>query len=433
VSRAAAGWGRIGQAGADLLRLAETTVLVIVDEVLAHDPVGHPAWPLCRGLGALGFGRVELRGAEDDGDDFALLMRGFSFRHGPALRSGEPSGRAAPRQIVLHLGSDPEVRAAAAERARSSPFAALRWGPCWVELDSLAQAGEGTCEPCDVGDEPIGPVARIAAGLALQEALIMVGGLDEAAPPEPRVNFDASTPSRTRADPGGWPPALIESEVLEVIGAGAVGTQLVEGLAPLLGPGCELRIFDFDAVGPENLAMQPVYTPEDVGRPKALVLAEKLEPLCHPDVELRPIVSPYEERPRDLSPPALRLACPDSFAARHYANSCSLSDGVPLVEGGSSPLVAQQRTYLPGRTACLEHRIPNLAHRVAAERNSCSAHLALTLPGTNLICAGMLAAEALRALAPARFGEPSLGTLVYDARFPQRFGITDPLEPCSHS
>ncbi len=89
---------------------------------------------------------------------------------------------------------------------------------------------------------------------------------------------------------------------------------------------------------------------------------------------------------------------------------------------------------MPGVTACLEHRIPHLRERARQEqdRASCAEQRAFTLPGTNMICAGLLAAEALRALEPQSFGPPSRGTLVYDARFPQRFGAEAALPPCDH-
>jgi molybdopterin/thiamine biosynthesis adenylyltransferase len=171
-----------------------------------------------------------------------------------------------------------------------------------------------------------------------------------------------------------------------------------------------------------------------MGLPKAAVMAEKLAPLCDPALDLRPMVMRYEERPPTLAAPSLRVACPDSFAARKHANDCSLADGVPLAEAGSSPLAAQERTYLPGRTACIQHRIPNLSERAASERDraSCSAEHAFTLPGTNMICAGILAAEALRALQPETFGWPSAGTVVYDAHFPERFGVSDVRPACFH-
>jgi molybdopterin/thiamine biosynthesis adenylyltransferase len=227
---------------------------------------------------------------------------------------------------------------------------------------------------------------------------------------------------------------LVERATIDVIGAGAVGSNLLESLAPVLGPGCELRIFDFDRVGPENLAVQPAFSEADVGRAKAEVMAEKLAPVCDSGLDIRPLVERYEERPGQLSPASLRVACPDTFAARKYLNDCSLADGVPLVEAGVSPLVAQQRSYIPGRTACLEHRIPDLARRAANERDRarCPEERALTLPGTSMICGGILALEALRALQPDALGQASAGSVVYDARFPERFGVVDARPPCTH-
>ncbi len=49
-----------------------------------------------------------------------------------------------------------------------------------------------------------------------------------------------------------------------------------------------------------------------------------------------------------------------------------------------------------------------------------------------MVCGGILAAEALRALRPQEFGWPSTGTVVYDAHFPERFGVIDLRPPCSH-
>lgn len=146
------------------------------------------------------------------------------------------------------------------------------------------------------------------------------------------------------------------------------------------------------------------------------------------------MVMPYEDRPSTLSRPSLRIACPDTFACRLYVNRQSVRDGVPLAEAGSSPLAAQVRVYVPGHTACLEHRIPNLQKKAAAEqgRASCGRNPARTLPGTNMIIAGILAAEAMRALQPEVFGPPSQGTITYDARAPERFGVVEVRPPCRH-
>ena len=73
---------RLDQAGADIQRIGRTSVLVVVDEVDLTLPQFHPAWPLCRALGALGFGNIHLLGAGLFGEAFALMMEGFQFEYG---------------------------------------------------------------------------------------------------------------------------------------------------------------------------------------------------------------------------------------------------------------------------------------------------------------------------------------------------------------
>lgn len=434
-----AGEERLFQAGVDIASISEARVVVIVDGLTSGAPWAHPAWALCRGLGALGFGSIELWGGEEYRPAFSLLMEGVAFRHQPAgFADSHGSERAAATEIVLYLGSDPLTRESCLDYAteRSSRFLSIRWGSSWVEMVSATPDSASDTMLDLVGDvEPISPVSRIAAGLALQETLVLVGQLDSVAPRDARVSFDAASETRS-CEPGGegWPPPRIESAIVEVIGAGAVGTNLLESFAPLLGPGCELRIFDFDEVGPENLATQATFSAEDTGRPKAEVMAEKIAPLCDPSLDLRPVPMRYEERPHTLSRPCLRVACPDTFAARKHCNDRSLADGVPLVEAGCAPLVAQVRSYLPRVTACLEHRIRNLPQRAATEqdRAACSHEQAFTLPGTSMICGGLLATEALRTLDPDCFGLPSRGTIGYDARFGRRFGVVDVQPACNH-
>jgi molybdopterin/thiamine biosynthesis adenylyltransferase len=442
MSSAEESWeSRVSQAGADILNIAETTILVVVDDSPLGPTWRHPVWPLCRSLAALGFGAIHLRAPNGYFEALSPLMHGAWFvqegADGPDPVSCEEN---AEYDVVLHLGNDPRARRRCAEFEPPCPafFASLAWGPTWSSLlsspsplDEFASQDIG-----DVGEqEPPAPIVRIAAGLGLQEALIVAGRLQSAARVNSVVSFDATTETRVPDDSGiPWPPAWIESASIDVMGAGAIGTHLCESLTPLLGVACELRIFDPDCVGPENLSVQPVYASEDIGRSKAEVMAEKLKAVSDPGLKIIPMVMRYEDRPQKLARPSLRVACPDTFSARKYANDCSIADGVPLVEAGCSPLTAQQRSYLPGRTSCLEHRLASLANRAAGEqdRASCTLEQALTLPGTTMIAGGILALEALRALDPQRFGWPSRGTVTYDARFPNRFGVIDLRAPCVH-
>lgn len=432
---------RISEAGADVRRIAETTVLVKVGDVPADQLWRHPAWPLCRGLAAVGFGAVHLRGAVDYFDDLADLLQSPRFTQEPGLWLAEATESLAPNaDIVIDVTNDRAGKEACFKLAldRSSHFISLTWGRAWVSLacSSPYEVGEVAANvPEGTAPQPLLPIARVAGGLALQEALINSGRIEAACPPDPLVTCDFLSGSRTsdglNAD---WPDLKITDAIIDVIGCGGIGVHFLEAFAPLLGRTCQLRIFDPDVVGGENLSSQIAYSGQDIGRPKVLAMAERLLNLCDRALAMWPFAVAYEDRPREMSPPTLRVSCVDNWGARKYLNDLALADGIPLIDAGSSPLAAQVRAYQPGQTACLEHRISNLAQMAADERASasCGRNRALTLPGTNMIAGGLLGMEAARTLRPEVFGSPPPGTITYDARFPKRFGITDIRRPCTH-
>jgi len=434
-------FNRISAAGADVQGIAETSVLVKVDDVPADRLWRHPAWPLCRGLAAVGFGSVHLRGAIDYFDDLADLLQGARFTQEPGLWFPEAAEHLAPEvEIVIDVTNDRASKEVCAKLclARSSHFISLTWDRTWVALacglpseaaEFVASVPEGTQA------EPLLPVARVAGGLALQEALIRAGRVELACPPEPLVVYNAASESRTGTQPGeGWSDVGIEDAIVDVIGCGGIGVHFLEAFAPLLGRGCELRLFDGDVVAGENLPAQITYRDGDLGRPKVLAMAESLSEICDSALVIQPFAVPYQQRPRNLATSTLRVSCADNWSVRKYANDVSLRDGVPLVDGGSSPIASQVRTFYPWRTACLEHRILGLAEKAANEQDaaSCARASDATLPGTNMICGGMLAAEGLKALDVEGFGPPSLGTVIYDARFPRRLGVIDSRPSCTH-
>lgn len=435
---------RISDAGVDIFQIAETSVLLKVGDISAQCVRQHPVYALCRGLGALGFDSIHLCGAVEYFDVMAEVMDGCNFVQHPGIWLAEEMAmEMAPEDVdlIIDLTNEIGFRSFCQDLAvvRACPCIYVMWGPSWVavnfspimetELGELAAATE-------IEQNTFPPIARIACGLALQEALALAGQVDLVAPLEKTVIYNVAADDRvSRLTESFWTSGRIEDVTLEVVGAGGIGVHLLESLAPVLGHGCEVRLFDPDEVGVENIPLQTPYTSADVDRPKAIVISEKLRQICHPDVAIRPMVMGYEQRPLDLQEPTVRITCPDTWAVRKYANDLSIVDGIPLLDAGSFPLAAQQRSYYPGLTACLSHRIRDLAGKSAREQepNSCSANPALTLPGTNMVIGGILAAETLKALQPERFGLPSRGTITYDARAPQRFAVVDIRSPCQHS
>ncbi|MHA2231440.1 MAG: ThiF family adenylyltransferase [Candidatus Hodarchaeales archaeon] len=430
----------MSDAGGNLRKISRATVLIKVGDINAQEVCQHPVYNLLKALGAVGFGSIYLCGAADYFDDLDFMMQGANFIQIPGLWFSQHIARAAPRaNIIVNLTNDFESGPICAyvSASRSCNYLQLVWGPCWVtasgrpiesaELGKLPKSNSKTYTPATI--------ASIVSGLALQEVLMNVSDMELFEPIAEVVIYNMAANDRisTRLDQL-WSCGGVKGKTVELIGAGAVGSHTLECLVPMLNHGCELRIFDYDDVGVENLAIQTVFSEKDVGRPKAEVMTEKLQRMSRgPKIE--PFVMPYQEYPTHLSRPSLRVVCPDNWKARKYANDLSIQhDGVPLVEAASSAEAAIQRSYYPGITACLEHRIPNFAKKAATEKEpeSCGQSTAPTLPGTNMVIAGILAAEAMKALVPEQFGLVSKGCICYDVRCGRRFRVINEKSPCSH-
>jgi len=433
---------RVAEAGVDTRRLAQSEVLICVGKALrSAELCGHPVDALCRALMPLGFRAVSLCGGEEFFGELVVDTEG-GLQHFPGDGSAETLAcLAASADVVVDLDSDDDGRPESGRAATERPSLGLRfrWGDAWAAMWSAPQSDLcrlDSAAPTPATGTSTAPIARIVAGLALQEIVIHTGRIAAACPPARCIAYDAGTESRGwegEQGIGGMTQFGIEHAIIDVVGAGAVGAHLLECLVPLLA-NSELRIFDPDVVAPENLSLSAMYDADDVGRSKAVAAASRLTVKAGHDVSIHPFPTRYEEQPRSLRPPSLRIACVDTFAARNYLNDLSLGDGVPLTEAGSSPLAGQVRTYLAGRTACLAHRIPRLAQKAASEKDSasCLQNPAPTLPGVNMVVAGMQALEAVRTLWSPDAGGPSLGTIVYDCREPRRIGVTGVRAPCVH-
>ena len=117
-----------------------------------------------------------------------------------------------------------------------------------------------------------------------------------------------------------------------VVGCGGLGCPVLQYLAAA-GVGT-LGLLDFDVVDASNLQRQVLYATADVGRPKALVAAEKLR-AQNPLIAL--------ETHQELLSAANALAlfahydlvvdCSDNFATRYLVNDACVLLGKPLVFG----------------------------------------------------------------------------------------------------
>lgn len=156
-----------------------------------------------------------------------------------------------------------------------------------------------------------------------------------------------------------------DSISLLVIGAGGLGCELLKDLA-LLGFQ-NMTVVDMDTIDVSNLNRQFLFRPADVGKPKAVVAAEKVNSRvqgCR--------VTPKHARVEELSLDFYRqfhvwVLGLDSVEARSYVNSvaCSLleydEDGnvdpssiKPMVDGGTEGFKGHARVIYPGMTPCFQ-------------------------------------------------------------------------------
>ncbi len=150
-----------------------------------------------------------------------------------------------------------------------------------------------------------------------------------------------------------WDQALLARSRVVVVGAGALGNEILKLLA-LLGVG-RVLVVDFDTVAASNLSRTVLFRDGDVGKPKATLAAERAGAI-DPGVAVRAIDGDIG---RDLGLAALReadvvIGGVDSVNARWATNRRCRLAGVPWIDAGISATQGQVTRYLPDRGACYE-------------------------------------------------------------------------------
>ena len=144
---------------------------------------------------------------------------------------------------------------------------------------------------------------------------------------------------------------LARARVL-VVGVGATGSAMAEGLARA-GVGA-LTLVDRDLVDAGNLGRQCLYARGDVGRPKARAAAERLAaivPALAVDAHVAEATPTLLEA---LAPgAALIVDGTDSFATRALINELACRASIPWIYSGAIGATAVSLPIVPGETACL--------------------------------------------------------------------------------
>jgi len=200
----------------------------------------------------------------------------------------------------------------------------------------------------------------------------------------------------------GYEPEVLGRSVALVVGAGALGQNVIQNLA-LSGVG-EIRVVDKDIFESHNLTRSPAYPlldeQEFLGLEKASAVARKLSRLM---TAQNPVMRYAHSWIQELGDGAFKdvsivMACVDTSSGRAYLSEKSRLHGIPYVEGGFE---AEEVTLNCFPAACGEKAKTepcwHCSHGIAAGASSCTIYAARA-EAAGFIPAIQNAAAALAAL-----------------------------------
>jgi molybdopterin/thiamine biosynthesis adenylyltransferase len=167
-----------------------------------------------------------------------------------------------------------------------------------------------------------------------------------------------------------WNQELLGHASALVVGAGALGNEVVKNLA-LLGFS-KIWIADFDRIETTNLTRSVLFRASDVGQWKAEVLAARameLNPDCSA-VPLRVDVR-YELGLAFMKQIDLIFGCLDNREARYFINRSSYLLRKMFIDGGLETLNGSVSVFHPPATPCYECTLSKVDRAELQKRISC--------------------------------------------------------------
>jgi molybdopterin/thiamine biosynthesis adenylyltransferase len=168
-----------------------------------------------------------------------------------------------------------------------------------------------------------------------------------------------------------WNQEKIQSTRVLVIGAGALGNEILKNLI-LLGFR-KIVVVDMDRIEESNLSRTVLYRNEDVGEYKADVAARAAQIMC-PDAMVRPIVANIMHscglglfKWSDLI-----LAGLDNREARLWINRSAWKMNRPWIDGAIEGINGVARVFLPGAPPCYECTLGETDWKLLERRMSCN-------------------------------------------------------------
>lgn len=202
-----------------------------------------------------------------------------------------------------------------------------------------------------------------------------------------------------------WEQETLNKAKVLVVGAGALGNEIIKNLA-LLGIG-NLFIADFDIIENSNLSRSILYREKDNGYPKAEIAAKSAKGI-YPDIKVQPF---YGNVISDLGLGVYQWADIvigglDNREARWAINKACFRVNTPWIDGAIEELSGVARVFLPPDGPCYECTMSKKDWEILRQRRSCNlltrdemqkGHTPTT-PTISSIIAGIQCQEAVKLL-----------------------------------
>ena len=173
----------------------------------------------------------------------------------------------------------------------------------------------------------------------------------------------------------GWRQELIRNSRVLVVGAGALGNEIIKNLT-LLGTG-HIRVVDFDVVEGSNLSRAVLFTKADARKKIRKVDAirrsvKRLDPYGYIEVEAyhTDIMDHGADSPifKDID---VIFTALDNLEARLHVNAVAYVKRIPLIDGGMDGAMGHVQVVIPPYTSCLNCSVTDRDMKVLSERLKC--------------------------------------------------------------
>lgn len=167
-----------------------------------------------------------------------------------------------------------------------------------------------------------------------------------------------------------WRQEVVRNATILVVGAGALGNEVIKNLA-LMGVG-NILIADFDTIEDSNLSRSVLFREKDRGRRKVDAAADMVKEL-NPDVNVK---AWHGNINTDMGLGVFRhvdavVGCLDNREARLSINRFCWAIDKPWVDGAIQELMGIVRVFWPGQGACYECTLTDLDYQLINLRYSC--------------------------------------------------------------